>query len=128
MTRADLAREVESFQRDTSKYEQQSSDIISNAIKHGIVCGGNDTSGAEAKQHIDLSISLLSTSSGLARRDHQLQRRRERTWTDPNAMQLDAVHLGGSVQHHPSGRGQWPACIGPEGRQRQGEGRQEGQE
>ena len=36
----DLARQNESFERDTSKYEQQSSDLISDAIKHGIVCGG----------------------------------------------------------------------------------------
>ena len=33
----DLVREIESFERDISKYEQQSSDLISDAIKHGIV-------------------------------------------------------------------------------------------
>ena len=33
----DLAREIQSFERDISKYEQQSSDPISDAIKHGIV-------------------------------------------------------------------------------------------
>ena len=36
----DLAREIEPFEHDISKYEQQSSDLISDAIKHGIVCGG----------------------------------------------------------------------------------------
>ena len=37
----DLAREIESFERDiSSQYEQQSSDLISDAIKHGIVYGG----------------------------------------------------------------------------------------
>ena len=42
----DLAREIESFERDIFKYDQQSSDLISDAIKHGIVCGsmGNSTS------------------------------------------------------------------------------------
>ena len=35
-----FTREIESFERDISKYEQQSSDIISDALKHGIVCGG----------------------------------------------------------------------------------------
>ena len=35
----DLAREIESVERDTSKYEQQSSDPTSDTIKHGIVCG-----------------------------------------------------------------------------------------
>ena len=30
----DLAREIESFERDISKYEQQSSDLISDAIMH----------------------------------------------------------------------------------------------
>ena len=42
----DLAREIESFERDIFKYYQQSSDLISDAIKHGIVCGGmgNSTS------------------------------------------------------------------------------------
>ena len=33
----DLARESESCERDISKYEQQSSDLISDAIKHGVV-------------------------------------------------------------------------------------------
>ena len=58
----DLAREIESFERDFSKYEQQSSDLISDAIKHGIVCGGMAHQGL--KQHIDLSISRLSTLQG----------------------------------------------------------------
>ena len=35
----DLARETESFERHISKYEQQSTDLISDAIKHGIVFG-----------------------------------------------------------------------------------------
>ena len=37
--RRDLAQEIESFERDIPKYEQQSSDLISDAIKHGIMCG-----------------------------------------------------------------------------------------
>ena len=36
----DLALETESFERDISKYEQQSSDLISDSIKHGILRGG----------------------------------------------------------------------------------------
>ena len=55
----DLVREIESFERDISKYEQQSSDPISNAMKHGIMCGGMAHQGL--KQHIDLSISRLAT-------------------------------------------------------------------
>ena len=51
----DLAREIESFERDISKYEQQSSDLISDAIKHGIVCGGMAHQGL--KQHIYLRVS-----------------------------------------------------------------------
>ena len=51
----DFAREIESFERDISKYEQLSNDLISDAIKHGIVCGGMAHQGL--KQHIDLSIS-----------------------------------------------------------------------
>ena len=49
----DLARETESFERDMSKYEQQSSDLISDAVRHGIVCGGMAHQGL--KQHIGLS-------------------------------------------------------------------------
>ena len=49
--------------RDNSKYEQQSSDLISDAIKHGIVCGGMAHKGL--KHHIDLSISRLSTYEAL---------------------------------------------------------------
>ena len=55
----DLARELESFERDISMYEQQSNDLISDAIKHEIVCGGMAHQGL--KQHLDLSISQLST-------------------------------------------------------------------
>ena len=85
-----LAREIESFECDISKYEQQSSDLISDAIKHGIVCGGMAHRGL--KQHIDLSISRLSTNKAL--RDEIINySRARRTWTDPNAMQVDAVHV-----------------------------------
>ena len=45
----------ESFERDISMYEQQSSDLISDAIKHGIVCGCMAHQGL--KQHTDLSTS-----------------------------------------------------------------------
>ena len=86
----DLALEIESFERDISKYEQQSSDLISDAIKHGIVCGGMAHHGL--KQHIDLSISRLSTYKAL--RDEIINdSRARRTWSDPNAMQVDAVHV-----------------------------------
>ena len=85
----DLAREIESFERGISKYEQQSSGLISD-IKHGIVCGGMAHQGL--KQHIGLSISRLSTYKAL--RDEIINfSRARRTWTDPNAMQVDAVHV-----------------------------------
>ena len=80
----------ESFERDISKYEQQSSDLISDAIKHGIVCGGMAHQGLT--QHIDLSISRLSTYKALRYEIINYSRAR-RTWTDPNAMQVDAVHV-----------------------------------
>ena len=67
----DLAREIESFERDISKYEQQSSDLISDAIKH---------------------VSRLSTCKAV-RDDVINYSRARRTWTDPNAMQVDAVHV-----------------------------------
>ena len=68
----------------------QSSDLISYAIKHGIVRGGMAHHGL--KQHIDLSISRLSTYNAL--RDEIIHySRARRTWTDPNAMQVDAAHV-----------------------------------
>ena len=77
----DLAREIESFERDISKYEQQSSDLISDAITHGIVCGGMAHQGL--KQHINLNINQLSTYKAL--RDEIINySRARRTWTDPN--------------------------------------------
>ena len=86
----DLAKEIHSFERDISKYEQQCSDLISDAIKHGIVCGGMAHQGL--KQHIDLSISRLSAYKAF--RDEIINySRARRTWTDPNAMQVDAVHV-----------------------------------
>ena len=73
----DLAREIESFERDISKYEQQSSDLISDAIKHGIVRGGMAHQGL--KQHIDLSVSRLSINKAL--RDEIINcSRARRTW------------------------------------------------
>ena len=87
----DLAWKMESSERDISKYEQQSSDLISDAIKHEIVCGGMAHQGL--KQHVDLSMSGLVTYKAL--RDEIINcSRARRTWTGPNAMQVDAVHVG----------------------------------
>ena len=98
----DLAREIESFERDFSKYEQQFSDLISDAIKHGIVCGGMAHQGL--KQLIDLSISRLSTYKAL--RDEIINySRARRTWTDPSAMQVDAVHVNDNQERQVDGSG-----------------------
>ena len=98
----DLAREIESFERDVSKYEQDSSDLISDAIKHGIVCGGMAHRGV--KQHIDLSISRLSTYGAL--RDEIINySRARRTWTDQNSMQVDAVHVNVNQERQVGGSG-----------------------
>ena len=125
-----LAREIESFDRDNSQYEQQSSDLISDAIKHGIVCGGMAHEGL--KQRIDLSISRLSTYKAL--RDEIINySRARRTWTDPNAMQVDAVHVNGSAsrwQWFTTGqRQEWQRREGQfqGGRQGQGERCESGQ-
>ena len=81
----DLAREIESLERDISKYEQQSRDLISDAIKHGIVCGGMAHQGLQ--QDIDPSIRRLSGYKAL--RDEIINYSRVcRTWRDPNAMQV----------------------------------------
>ena len=85
----DLAREIESLERDISKYEQRSSDLISDAIKHGIVCGG---------------MARLATYQAL--RDKIINHSRaRRTWTDPNAMQVDAVHVNVNQERQGSGTG-----------------------
>ena len=98
----DLAREIESFERDISKYEQQSSDLISDAIKHGIV--GGDMAHQGLEQHIDLIFSRLATYKAL--RDEILNyRRARRTWTDPNATQVDAVHVNVNQERQGSGSG-----------------------
>ena len=98
----DQAREIESFERDISKYEQQSSDLFSDAIKHGIVCGGMAHQGL--KQHIGLSISRLPTYKAL--RDEIINHSRaHRTWIDPNAMQVDAVHVNVNQERQADGSG-----------------------
>ena len=98
----DLAREIESFERDISTYEQQSSDPISDAVKHGFVCGGMAHQGL--KQHIDLSISRLLTYKAL--HDEIINHSRARTtWTDPNAMQVDAVHVNVNQERQVDGSG-----------------------
>ena len=98
----DLAREIESFERDISKYEQQSSDLISDPTKHGIVCGGMAHQGL--KQHIDLSVSRLATYQAF--RDEIINySRARRTWTDPNAVQVDAVHVNVNQERLVDGSG-----------------------
>ena len=97
----DLAREIESFERDISKYEQQSSALISDAIKHGIVCGGMAHQGL--KPHIDQSISRLATYQSL-RDEITNNSRARRTWTDPSAMQVDAVHVNVNQERQGGGR------------------------
>ena len=79
----DLARETESFERNISKYEQQSSDVISDAI-------------------IGLSISRLSTYKSLRDEiiNHSIARR---MWTDPNAMQVVHVNVNQNRQVDESG-------------------------
>ena len=98
----DLAREIESFERDISKFEQQSSDLTSDAIKHGVVYGGMAHQGL--KQHIDLSISRRSTYKAL-RDEISNYRRARRTWTDPDALQVDAVHVNVSQERQVDGSG-----------------------
>ena len=93
---------IESFERDISKYEQQSSDLISDAIKHGIVCGGLAHQGL--KQHVDLSIRRWTTYKALREEIINYSRAR-RTWTDPNAMQVDAVHVNVNQERQVDGSG-----------------------
>ena len=100
----DLAWEIESFERDISKDEHQSSDLISDAIKHGIVCG--DMAHQLLKQYIDLSISRLATYKAL--RDEIINSMARRLWTDPNPMQFDAVHVSGGQERQGSGGGAQP--------------------
>ena len=56
------------------------------------------------KQHIDLSISGLSTYKAL-RDDIINYSRARRTWTDPNAMQVDAVHVNVNQERQVDGSG-----------------------
>ena len=54
------------------------------------------------KQYIDLSISQLATYKAL--RDEIINySRARRTWTDPNAMQVDAVHVNVNQERQGSG-------------------------
>ena len=56
------------------------------------------------KQHIDLSISRLSTYKAL--RDEIINySTARRTWTDPNAMQVDAVHVNVNQERQVDGSG-----------------------
>ena len=96
-----MAREIESVERVVSKYEQQSSDLISDAIKHGIVCGGMAHQGL--KPHIDLSISRLVTYQVL--RDEIINHSRARRTWNSNAMQVDAVHVNVNQEREGSGSG-----------------------
>ena len=56
------------------------------------------------KEHIELSISRLSTYKSL--RDEIINySRARRPWTDPNAMQLDAVHVNVNQERQVDGSG-----------------------
>ena len=57
--------------------------------------------------HIDLSISRLSTCKAL--RDEIINcSRARRTWTDPHAMQVDAVHVNVNQERQVDGSGSRP--------------------
>ena len=58
----DLAREIESPERDISKYEQQSSDLISDAIKHGIVWHGTPGSETAHRSEYQSTVNIRGTS------------------------------------------------------------------
>ena len=116
-----LAWEIESFERDIPKDGHQSSDLMSDAIKHGIVCG--DMTHQLLKQYIDLSISRLATYKAL--RDEIINSMARRLWTDPNAMQFEAVHVSGGQERQGSGGGAQPA-KGRGGKGRKGKAKKEG--
>ena len=66
------------------------------------MCGGTAHQGL--KEHIGLSISRLSTYKAL--RDEIINySRARRTWTDPNAMQADAVHVNVNQERQVDGSG-----------------------
>ena len=83
---------------------QQSSELISDAIKHGIVSVGACMARQGLKQHIDLSTSRLSTYKAL-RDDIINYSRARRTRTDPNAMQVHAVHVNVNQKRQIDGSG-----------------------
>ena len=114
----DLAREIESFDRDISKFEKQSSDLISDAIKHGIVCGQWHIR-ADARYRSELQ--LVVHVSGLARRDHQLQRGgKDVDGPERNAGRRSTPRWRRTTSSQRSWH--WPAWNN-EGRQRQGKGK-----
>ena len=56
------------------------------------------------KQHLDLSTSRLSTYKAL-RDEINNKSRARRTWTDPNAVQVDAVHVNVNQERQVDGSG-----------------------
>ena len=87
-----------SFELDISECEQHSS------IKHDICCGGMVMVHQVVKWHIGLSISPLSTYNDLCEQIINCSQAR-RTWTVPNVMHVDQVHLIGG-QHVSAWQGQ----------------------
>ena len=101
----DLAREIESFERDISSTSSSPviSSVMSSSTNCVCVCVWR-MAHQGLKQHIDLSISRLSTYKAL--RDEIITySRARRTWTDPNALQVDAVHVNGSQERQVDGSG-----------------------
>ena len=85
----DLAREIEAFDREVSKYELQSGDKLSDAVKHGILAGG--MMNTRLREHIDLNMHRLADYAAL--RDEVINySRAKKDWTQlPMAMQVDAI-------------------------------------
>ena len=85
------------------------------------LCGGMAHQGL--KQHIDLSISRLSTYKAL--RDEIINySRARRTWTDPNAVQVDAVHVNVNQEWQVD----WSGSRSDQGQQRRQRQVQEGRQ
>eukprot|EP00971_Amphidinium_carterae_P349252 6490921-Amphidinium_carterae.1 len=87
----DLAHEIDKFEHDVRKYEDQSGEKLSNTIRHSILCSGMQNK--RLREHIDLNMDRLRTYEELKDEIITYSRAR-RLFYDPDAMQVDVVGKG----------------------------------
>eukprot|EP00971_Amphidinium_carterae_P247848 4921657-Amphidinium_carterae.1 len=85
---SDLTHELDQFERDVRRYEDQSGETLSDNIKHSIICG--NMKNQKLRDHLELNMDRLRDYVTL-KQEIVAYGRARRVFHDPNAMQVDPI-------------------------------------